>query len=96
MQLALYLGFNEVYLVVFDHNYIIPKEAHVQGNDILSKSDDPNHFNKDYFGEGKRWHNPMMKRMEKAYKKALKNYEDDGRIIYNATRGGNLETFPRI
>lgn len=96
IQLAYYMGFKEVYLIGIDHNYIIPKEAKVEGYDILSVSDDPNHFNKDYFGKGKRWHDPMLDRMEKAYKKARIYFEKNSRTINNATAGGKLEIFDRI
>jgi len=96
MQLAYYMGFKEVYLIGFDHSYKIPEEAYVKGNDIMSHSDDPNHFNSEYFGPGKRWHDPMVDRMEIAYYKANSTFEEDGRKIYNATCGGQLEVFNRI
>ena len=91
------MGFETVYLIGFDHNYTIPKEAIRYNNDlsILSTSDDVNHFSKDYFGKGKRWHDPMLDRMEKAYRKARKFFEADGRKVINATAGGKLEVFER-
>lgn len=96
LQLAYYMGFSEVYLVGFDHSYSIPKDAVVEGYKITSTSDDPNHFSTDYFGKGKRWHDPLVDRMEMSYKKAKKYFEADGRIIYNATAGGKLEVFERV
>jgi hypothetical protein len=96
MQIAYSMGFKEVYLVGFDHNYKIPEGSKVTGNDILSTTDDPNHFNKDYFGKGKRWHDPMLSRMEQSYSQARDFYEKDGRVIKNATAGGKLEIFERI
>lgn len=70
LQLAYYMGFSEVYLVGFDHSYNIPDEAIVNGTEIVSTGEDPNHFNVEYFGKGYRWHDPMIERMEKAYKRA--------------------------
>ena len=96
LQLAYYLGFKEVYLVGFDHNYDIPKDVKVEGTEILSLGDDVNHFNKDYFGKGKRWHDPMVDRMEKSYLQADRYFKADGRRVYNATVGGKLEVFKRI
>lgn len=96
MQLAYYMGFSEVYLVGFDHSYTIPEDAAIEGTVITSCSDDPNHFHPDYFGRGKRWHDPRLDRMELAYKRARQVYEQNGRIIANATVGGQLEIFPRI
>lgn len=98
MQLAYFMGFKEVYLIGFDHSYNIPKDAVIYDNNlsILSVSDDLSHFSKDYFGKGKRWHNPQVDRMEKAYRKAKVYFDNDGRKIYNATRGGKLEVFERV
>jgi len=98
LQLAYYMGFTEVYLIGFDHNYQIPADAIMTGrkNEILSQSDDPNHFHPGYFGKGYRWHDPRVDRMEKAYQRAKENFETDGRFIYNATVDGKLEIFPRV
>ena len=43
MQLAYHMGFQDVYLIGFDHSYSIPKDAIVEGNEITSTSNDPNH-----------------------------------------------------
>lgn len=96
MQLAYYMGFDEVYLIGFDHNYIIPSDAAVKGCVITSASGDPNHFHPEYFGRGKRWHDPHLERMELAYRRAKQVFEQNGRKIYNATAGGKLEIFPRV
>ncbi|MCL2819342.1 MAG: FkbM family methyltransferase [Oscillospiraceae bacterium] len=96
MQMAFYFGFNEVYLIGFDHSYTIPKSAEVHGYNITSTEDDINHFTPEYFGKGYRWHDPMVDRMEISYKKAKKVYEKHGRKIINATKGGHLEVFQRV
>ncbi|MFC1481899.1 6-hydroxymethylpterin diphosphokinase MptE-like protein [Candidatus Neomarinimicrobiota bacterium] len=95
MQIAYYMGFETVYLIGFDHSYKVPDSAIVKGSNILSTDDDVNHFNAAYFGKGKRWHDPMLFRMEKAYLKARRYFEEDGRKIVNATAGGKLEIFER-
>jgi hypothetical protein len=96
LQLAYYMGFTSVYLVGFDHSYEIPKDAKVDGSGILSRSNDPNHFHPDYFGSGYRWHDPMVERMEMAFRRAREVYESSGRRILNATVGGHLEVFDRV
>lgn len=98
MQMAFYMGFDKAYLIGFDHSYSIPKNAirSKDGTAILSTSDDVSHFSKDYFGKGKRWHDPMVDRMEKAFRKARLYYEMHGKEIYNATAGGKLEVFERV
>jgi hypothetical protein len=100
LQLAYYMGFEEVYMVGFDHNYKIPENAVITnrrntGFDILSTEDDPNHFSPEYFGKGYRWHDPNVDRMEVGFRKARGFYEQNGRKIYNATAGGHLEAFER-
>jgi hypothetical protein len=96
LQLAYYMGISQVYLVGFDHSYSIPEDAEINGTKITSRSNDPNHFDKSYFGKDFRWHDPQLDRMEKAYRKSKIQFELDGRKIYNSTIGGNLEIFDRI
>jgi predicted flap endonuclease-1-like 5' DNA nuclease len=99
MQLAHYLGFEEIYLIGVDASYDIPKDVE-QGKDyevgvLDMKSDDPNHFHPDYFGKGFRWHDPQVHKMLEAYEEAKKVTDELGRPIYNATVGGMLEVFER-
>lgn len=96
MQLAYYMGFQEVYLVGMDHNYARPDHVQSDGDVWQSHGEDPNHFHPDYFGSGYRWHDPKVWRMELAYKKAKEVFEQDGRKIYNATARGKLEVFDRV
>jgi hypothetical protein len=98
MQLAFYMGFKEVYLIGFDHTYKVPADAIVneQKKEITSRSSDPNHFDPNYFGKGYRWHDPMIERMEMAYRRANIIFQTDQRQIYNATIGGHLNVFPRV
>ena len=95
MQLAWYMGFDEVYLLGFDHSYVIPKSAEVAGNNIKSNEDDPNHFHPDYFGKGFHWHIPLTERMELCYRKTEYAFAVNGRKVFNATPGGKLEVFER-
>ncbi|MEQ8821106.1 MAG: DUF115 domain-containing protein [Sumerlaeia bacterium] len=96
MQLAFYMGFQEVYLIGMDHNYARPDHVQAEGNVWTSHGEDPNHFHPDYFGKGYRWHDPKVDRMETAYRKAKDVFEAHGRKIYNATAGGQLEVFERV
>ncbi|MGE4552372.1 MAG: glycosyltransferase, partial [Desulfovibrionaceae bacterium] len=96
LQLAYFMGFSEVYLAGFDHSYRIPADARVEGACITSASDDPNHIHPAYFGKGKRWHDPLLWRMELAYWRARQAFEAAGRRVCNASAGGMLEVFPRV
>ena len=95
LQLAFHLGFKKVYLIGMDHSYMIPNSAIIEGETIESTDDDPNHFHPDYFGKGKKWHDPHLDRVERSYIYMKGAYEAYGREIINATKGGNLEVFER-
>ena len=99
MQLAAYFGFEEIYLIGVDASYAIPQDAK-EGKDygvgvLDMKSDDPNHFDPNYFGKGFRWHDPQVEKMIAAYSEARRTLEGTGQTIYNATIGGMLEVFER-
>ena len=96
LQLAFYMGFTEVFLIGMDFSYVLPKAHQVSGNHILSTTDDPNHFHKDYFGKGKTWKDPKLDRVALSYRQAKLSFESVGRKIYNATIGGQLEIFDRV
>lgn len=100
IQLAAYLGFEEIYLIGVDANYSIPQDASLSGSgrvkEIDMQSDDPNHFHPDYFGKGKRWHQPNVNVMLGAYAEAKRACDARGVKIFNATSGGRLEVFPRV
>lgn len=96
IQLSFWMGFETVYLIGLDHNYVMPEDAErIHGDIFISHSADPNHFDPDYFGEGYRFHDPKPKRMEKAYQKAKDVFDQKGRKIYNATPGSRLNIFER-
>jgi hypothetical protein len=73
----------------------VPAEVGKDGV-IVSTSADVNHFHPDYFGSGYRYHDPKVERMEKAYLVAREFASKNGMKIFNATRGGRLEVFPRV
>ncbi|EAR21652.1 hypothetical protein NB231_02758 [Nitrococcus mobilis Nb-231] len=96
LQLAYFMGFEEVYLIGMDFSYRIPESHKRTGDVLLSDTDDPNHFHKDYFGKGKTWKDPKLDRVAMNYRLAKLVYECVGRRIYNATFGGYLDIFKRV
>ncbi len=96
LQLAFYMGFDEVYLIGMDFDYKIPTSAVVDGLNILSTEDDENHFHPEYFGKGKTWHDPQLDRVLHSYKMMDLVYTSANKNIYNATVGGKLELFERV
>ena len=96
MQLAFYMGFSEVYLIGMDFSYAIRESDEKRGATLITHDEDVNHFHPDYFGKGKKWHDPKVHNVAKNYEFAKVVYEDNGRKIYNATIGGKLEIFDRV
>lgn len=93
LQVAYFLGFQEVILVGVDHNF---STKGTPNTTIVSQGDDPNHFSPAYFGKGFRWQLPDLETSEEAYVMARQAYEGAGRRILDATIGGKLEVFSKV
>jgi hypothetical protein len=93
MQLAFYMGFEEVILVGVDHSF---STEGTPNKTIVSQGDDPNHFAPEYFGVGISWQLPDLKASEFAYEMAREAYDRSGRRILDATIGGKLNVFPKV
>lgn len=93
MQIAYYLGFKKVILVGVDHNFKTKGRPH---KEIVSQGDDKDHFSKDYFGKGFRWHLADLDTAEYAFRIAKEAYEESGREIVDATIGGKLRVFKKV
>jgi|TARA_B100001093_G_scaffold10343_1_gene9670 hypothetical protein len=96
IQFAYYMGFNPIYLVGVDFSYIKPKTIIQSGVTWLSTGDDPNHFDKNYFGKGKTFHDPQLDKVKKNYELAHNFLKDKNKKIYNATIGSKLKVFPKV
>ena len=93
LQLAFYMGFEEVILIGVDHNFETKGKANTT---IVSQGDDPNHFHPGYFGKGFRWQLPDLDKSEIGYAMAREVYEKSGRKIVDATVNGKLKIFEKI
>lgn len=100
LQLAVYFGFDPIYLIGCDTSYTIPANVKFEDEDkkmiVSQANDDPNHFTPAYFGAGKKWHDPNVKAMIFHYEQAERALRPLGTRVYNATAGGNLEVFERV
>ena len=104
IQLAVLMGCNPIYLIGCDTNYIIPENAkelnpeaeRVDKTLVLDADDDPNHFDPSYFGKGRKWHTPNAHLMVEQYQKVKEACDHLGFQIYNASKDGKLEVFPRV
>lgn len=93
LQIAFYMGFQDVYIVGMDHRFEYsgePNEARVL------EGADPNHFDPNYFGGGQQWNNPDLERSEASYQIARQVFEQAGRRIFDATVGGDCTVFEKV
>lgn len=93
MQLAYYMGFETVILIGVDHYYSTSGTPH---SEVISETQDPNHFHPDYFGQGVKWHLPDLAGSERFYKIAYGYFWMNGRQILDATLGGKCPVFPKV
>jgi hypothetical protein len=93
LQLAYYMGFQQVILIGVDHNFATKGDAN---KTVVSQGDDPNHFSAGYFGKGFRWQLPDLDTSEVGYGMARAAYERAGRQVLDATVGGKLTVFPKV
>lgn len=93
IQIAIYMGFKQIYLLGVDHSFHISQDMF--GNIIVDKTA------KDYFCEAYNKDKdslfiPKLDVSTLAYVSAYRYARYHGVEIYNATRGGKLEIFPRV
>lgn len=93
LQMAFYMGANPVIIVGVDHNF---DKVGGYASYEKRKGDDNNHFDPDYFKDGTVWGLPNLDASEVVYARSREAFAADGRVIYDATVGGNLQVFPKI
>ena len=93
MQIAYYMGFDQVILIGVDHSFATKGEPH---RVVVTQESDPNHFDPNYFGKGFRWQLPDLERSELSYRIAKFHFERNEREILDATVGGKLDIFPKV
>jgi hypothetical protein len=95
VQIALYMGASEIYIMGVDFSFDVPKSHDYQKKEIVSEGE-VNHFHKDYRKPGEKWNLPNLAIQEVSFE-ALRKYSDLNKTkIYNATRGGKLEKLQRV
>jgi hypothetical protein len=93
LQLAYHMGFDPVILIGVDHTFASKGNPNTT---VISQGEDPDHFDKRYFGVGFRWQLPDLEQSERAYRLARQVFEADGRQVLDATIGGQLTVFPKV
>ena len=98
IQMAIYMGIKEIYLIGIDFSFDIPKNFSINSanrKDLISEGE-LNHFHKDYRKVDEKWNLPNLEIQLKAFEKA-KNYCKKHNIkIYNASKISKLEIFDKI
>lgn len=92
MQLAYFMDFDTVLLVGVDHRFEFRGSPN---EEVVSDRPDPNHFSKDYFGQGVKWNNPDLEQSEISYQMAKTVFENDNKRIVNLTEGSALNVFEK-
>jgi hypothetical protein len=94
LQLAYFMGFTQVYLIGVDFRY---SQSNPGSRTFAHETHHPqDHFTPNYFYPGEKRYAPHLELAERAMVCAREFYESQGRKIWNATRGGNLEVFERL
>ena len=91
LQIAAYMGFGEIYLLGIDHNYAISKD----NSGATIKKDVKSFFIENYHAN-KNMTPPNLDWGTTGFNKSEIYSRMHGFRIYNATRGGKLESFERV
>ena len=94
LQLAYYMGFQEVILVGLDHSYV--ENGKPSATEKRVSEQDQSHFHPHYFPKGSKWQLPDLLRSEIDFSLARKAFEADGRRVLDATIDGKCPVFERI
>ncbi|MGG7620227.1 6-hydroxymethylpterin diphosphokinase MptE-like protein [Bacillus coreaensis] len=93
IQMAVYMGIKEIYLLGVDHNF--SKMVNDKGEIVIDKTA-KDYFTKEYNNDKEDLYIPNIEVSTRAFT-AAKKYADKHNIkIFNATRGGKLEVFERV
>jgi hypothetical protein len=91
MQLALYMGFEQVILIGVDHNFNY--EGPTDTWHTIKEPAKRRHFSNEYFAPGQTWQSPNLKMAEAHYAFAKMVYERFDKEIIDCTVNGDLQVF---
>lgn len=93
LQIIYFMGFKKVVIIGLDHNF--SEKGTPNKIEIRPNTKDNSHFHPNYFPPGTKWELPDLYRSELAYQQAKIGYENDGRIIIDATVEGKCNVFSK-
>lgn len=92
-QIAAYMGFSELYFIGVDHHFRISQND--QGEIVVDDSV-KDYFTDKYNEDRDKLYIPNTERSTLTYVAMKKHCDARGIRVFNATRGGRLEVFPRV
>lgn len=92
-QLAAYMGFKKIYLIGVDHSFSVVKN---DKGEIIRDENAKDYFTDAYNTDKNELYIPNLDASTRTFLKMKKNCDANGIEVYNATRGGKLEVFPRV
>ena len=93
IQLAAYMGFTEIYLLGVDHSFRTYQD---KNGTVITDIGAKDYFCEQYNQDKDRLFIPRLDVSTLSYMAAQAYAENHPVTIYNATRGGKLEVFPRV
>lgn len=94
IQLAIAMGFKEIYILGLDHEYTLGRVSKEEKGVMISEGEQ-NHFHPLYRSAGEKWHSPNLHVLEVSYAKARLEAEALGVRVINCSRRTSLATFER-
>ena len=93
IQFAVYMGFKKIFLIGIDHSFSTYKN---EKGEIIKDDSIKDYFVDEYNKDQTELYIPSLYASTRAFI-VMKEYCDSHGIeIFNATRGGKLEVFPRV
>lgn len=92
-QMAVYMGFEEIYLIGVDHHFRVSQNN--KGEIVVDKNV-KDYFSDQYNTDKDKLYIPNTEKSTLTYVAMKHHCESRGVRVYNATRGGKLEVFPRV
>ncbi len=93
IQFAYYMGFSEIYLIGVDFSYAVTQKVDSR---TYAYQGENNYFIPGYLKPGEVADMPNVNVNLLGFHAARQAIEEQGRKIFNATRGGKLEVFDRV
>lgn len=92
-QLAAYMGFKEIYFIGVDHHFQISQN---NKGEIVVDNSVKDYFSDKYNEDKENLYIPNTEKSTLTYVAMKKQCDERGIKVFNATRGGRLEVFPRV